>query len=201
MHILGFRHRLGRVNARCKFVGADWDRIIQRGGNLSSYVLIGDVAYPCRPWMLSPFKGHKDGLSGEEYHWNFVQSSMRVCAERAFGMLKDKWRILLKMIDMHFKNVPKLVSTCIVSQNICIIFGEIKKNEWVQEATNDVYSGFIVGRVSGGSSKEKLVVVNHALHSLADINEVSEKPWNTWNKKPPENIKSQWPLEARFPKN
>ena len=52
---------------------------------------------------------------------------MRVCAERAFGMLKDIWRILLKMIDMHFKNVPKLVSTCIVSQNICIIFGEIKK--------------------------------------------------------------------------
>ena len=26
------------------------------------YKLIGDVAYPMRPWFYSPFKGEKDGL-------------------------------------------------------------------------------------------------------------------------------------------
>ena len=65
-------------------------------GKLSPYCLVGDAAYPCRPWMLAPFKGHKDGLSREKYHWNFVQSSTRMCVERAFGMLKGRWRILLK---------------------------------------------------------------------------------------------------------
>ena len=93
-------------------------------GKLSPYALVGDAAYPCRPWMLSPFKGHKDGLTREEYHWNFVQSSTRMCVERAFGMLKGRWRILLKRVDVHLKNVPELVSTCLVLHNICMIFGD-----------------------------------------------------------------------------
>jgi hypothetical protein len=59
-------------------------------GKLYPYTLVGDAAYPCRPWMLAPFKGHKDGLSREEYNWNFVQSSTRMCVERAFEMLKGR---------------------------------------------------------------------------------------------------------------
>lgn len=35
---------------------------------LALYALVGDVAYPCHPWMLAPFRGHKDGLTREEYH-------------------------------------------------------------------------------------------------------------------------------------
>ena len=93
-------------------------------GKLSPYCLVGDAAYPCRPWMLAPFKGHKDGLSREEYHWNFVQSSTRMCVERAFGMLKGRWRILLKRIDVHLKNVPDLVAACLILHNMCIVFGD-----------------------------------------------------------------------------
>ena len=34
-------------------------------GKLSPFALVGDAAYPCRPWMLAPYKGHKDGLTRE----------------------------------------------------------------------------------------------------------------------------------------
>ena len=95
-----------------------------KAGKFSPFALVGDAAYPCRPWMLAPYKGHKDGLTWEEYHWNFVQSSTRMCIERAFGILKGRWRILLKMIDMNLKNVPELVTTCLVLHNMCIIFGD-----------------------------------------------------------------------------
>ena len=144
------------------------------GGKLSPFALVGDAAYPCRPWMLAPYKGHKDGLSREEYHWNFVQSSTRMCVERAFGMLKGRWRILLKRIDVHLKNVPELVSTCLVLHNMCIIFGdEFWKTEWMQEAQEDVHNGLVNVTTTGQTTNERLAVANHALQSLAGIEETS----------------------------
>ena len=145
-------------------------------GKLAPYALVGDVAYPCRPWMLAPFKGHKDGLSREEYHWNFVQSSTRMCVERAFGMLKGRWRILLKRMDVHLKNVPDMVSTCLILHNMCIIFGDsFWREEWMREATNEVHNGLAIPQVAGSSMRERLAVANLALHSLAGINDESRE--------------------------
>ena len=145
-------------------------------GRLSPYVLVGDAAYPCRPWMLAPFKGHKDGLTREQYNWNYVQSSTRMCIERAFGMLKGRWRILLKRVDVHLKNVPELVTTCLLLHNICIIFGDdFWKNEWLEEATTQVHDGLASGTASGASGQERLAVANHALETLAAIDENSRE--------------------------
>ena len=36
-------------------------------GRLLPYALVGDAAYSCRSWKLTLFKGHKNGLSREEY--------------------------------------------------------------------------------------------------------------------------------------
>ena len=55
-------------------------------GKFQPYKLIGDVAYPVRPWMYCPFKGGNTTLSGKNANWNFIQSSTRMCVERAFGI-------------------------------------------------------------------------------------------------------------------
>ena len=126
--------------------------------------------------MLAPSKGHKDGLSREEYHWNFVQSLTRMCVEQAFGMLKDRWRILLKRIDVHLKNVPDLVVTCLVLHNMCIVFRDnFWKQEWLRETTDDVNNGLAMGNVSGSLMRKRLAVANLALHSLAGIDENSRE--------------------------
>ena len=182
----------GVVSAKCLFWDFDigwagsmhdanlWSRTAIgqycEAGKLYPYTLVGDVAYPCRPWMLAPFKGHKDGLSREEYHWNFVQSSTRMCVERAFGMLKGRWRILLKRVDVHLKNVPDLVLTCLVLHNMCIIFGDtFWRQEWMREASDEVHNGLAIPKVPGSSLQERLAIANLALHSLAGIDDSSRE--------------------------
>ena len=99
-----------------------------------------------------------------------------MCIERAFGMLKGRWRILLKRIDVHLKNVPDLVSTCIVLHNICIILGDyFLQTEWLQEASDEVHNGLSFVTPQGHTSQEKIAVANHALHNLAGIEDSSCK--------------------------
>ena len=54
------------------------------------YKLIGDAAYPLRPWMYNPFKGSSEGLPAYKTNWNFIQSSTRMCVEQPFGILKGR---------------------------------------------------------------------------------------------------------------
>ena len=64
-------------------------------GRFLPYKLIGDAAYPVRPWMWSPFKGCYDGLESYKAHWDFIQSSTQMCVEHAFGILKGIQKISL----------------------------------------------------------------------------------------------------------
>jgi hypothetical protein len=57
------------------------------------YKLINDATYPMKPKFFTPFKGIKDGLSHKKNHWNYIQFSVRMVVERAFGYLKGRWRI------------------------------------------------------------------------------------------------------------
>ena len=59
------------------------------------FKFIKNATYPMRPWFYSSFKGEIDGLPIKKTHWNFIQSSIRMAVERAFGILKGIWRILL----------------------------------------------------------------------------------------------------------
>ncbi|MCO5584541.1 hypothetical protein L7F22_038469 [Adiantum nelumboides] len=103
-------------------------------GELGNYCLVGDCAYPARPYMLVPFKGCTEGLSRLKYYWNFIQSSTRMPVERAFGMLKARFCILLKRCDMNLRYVPDFIAACLVLHNICIQHGESFDMEWVREA-------------------------------------------------------------------
>lgn len=102
-------------------------------GDLGNYCLVGDCDYPARPYMMVPFKGCKEGLSRVKYHWNFIQSSTRMPIERALGMIKARFCILLKRCDMDLHPVPNLVAACLVLHNICICHGDSFNMEWVRE--------------------------------------------------------------------
>ncbi len=83
------------------------------------FKLIRDV-YPMQPWFYSSFKGEKDGLPKYKRHWNFTQFNTKMLVERVFGMLKGKFKILLKRIDIPLCHMLDLVMACICLYNTCI---------------------------------------------------------------------------------
>jgi hypothetical protein len=102
-------------------------------GELLPYKLIGDAAYPMKLWFYSPFKGEKERLPRAKCHWNFIQSSTRMDVERVFGILKGRWRIILKRIDMSLRHVQNLVTACICLHNLCIIHKDKFDLDWAKE--------------------------------------------------------------------
>ena len=98
----------GSAHDSLNFTRSELGQRCQRG-ELGKFCLVGDCAYPARPYMLVPFKGCKEGLSHAKYYWNFIQSSTRMPVERAFGMLNARFQILLKRCDMNLRYVPDVV--------------------------------------------------------------------------------------------
>ncbi|MCO5575992.1 hypothetical protein L7F22_029799 [Adiantum nelumboides] len=105
---------------------------------LKEFCLVGDCAYFARPYMMVPFKGSKDGLPDDKYYWNFIHASTRMAVERAFGMLKTHFGILLKHCDMDLRNMPSIVVAFLVLPNICVVHKDQFNMEWIQDTEVEV---------------------------------------------------------------
>ena len=53
--------------------------------------------------------------------------------ERDFGILKGRWIIILKIVDMPLRHVQNLVTTCICLHNLCIIHKDKFDLDWAKE--------------------------------------------------------------------
>ena len=56
-------------------------------------------------------------------------SSAGVTVERVFGILKARWRYLLKCLDNRIKNVTAVIMTCCILHNIC----QMRKDEYIDK--------------------------------------------------------------------
>lgn len=87
--------------------------------------LVGDSAYTIHKHLLVPFRnnGH---LTDQQIYFNNSLSSVRVTIERAFGLLKNRFRRILNccpLTDMEF--IPKYVLACCVLHNMCLMKNDL----------------------------------------------------------------------------
>jgi hypothetical protein len=81
--------------------------------------IIGYAGYTASRDMLVPRSGQQLSLMFESY--NFKHSSIRMCVDCAFGILKGVWRILKKpMTHIHLQNIHSLIVACCILYNIVI---------------------------------------------------------------------------------
>ena len=85
--------------------------------------LIGGGAYRVNTWLLKPFPNNLN-LSQEQNKFNRLLSSAKVAVERAFGILKARWRCLLNCLDHNIENLSDVIISCCVLHNICQMKGD-----------------------------------------------------------------------------
>ena len=81
-------------------------------------LLIRDGAYLANTWLVKQFPNNLN-LSQEQKKFNRFLSSARVAVERAFRILKARWRCLLNCIYHNTENLSDVTLSCSVMQNIC----------------------------------------------------------------------------------
>ena len=89
-------------------------------------IILGDGAYPLLPWLVTSYP-FGPALTRLQRKFNKKLSKGRVHVERAFGILKARWRCFLKRLDNQIENVSSIVITCCVLHNIC----QMNKDEYI----------------------------------------------------------------------
>jgi hypothetical protein len=108
-----------------------------------------DSGYPNRIGYLAPFKGttyhipefhHCRGhpLQGKHEIFNFLHSSLRNVIERAFGVLKQKCRILKAMPSFSARQQAQIIMACFALHNF-IRESQLRDKEFERCDADDEY--------------------------------------------------------------
>lgn len=119
------------VNVNARYPGATHDSAIWEMSTVQRHLrrrfeegqrnswLIGDSGYPLQPWLMTPIPGALAGTP--EGIYTSRHSSARNVVERCFGVLKQRFRCLLKDRVLHYDHrmAGLITYACVVLHNIC----------------------------------------------------------------------------------
>lgn len=93
--------------------------VITVEGREVSPFMVGDSAYPIRPFCVKPFDN--DDALRKAFDEQLRKGLGSI--EGAFASLKTRWRIL-KCMNVHLMHAPQIAVACCVLHNICQLWGE-----------------------------------------------------------------------------
>ena len=141
-YLLGFFISLGSV-------GSYTSNYVPFSLCLGKFFLI-DAGYAVRPRFLPPYRGTRHHLrefgvrspQNPRKLFNLRHSSLRVTVERAFGALKNRFKILYKKPFHPYKTQVKLVLACCILHNWILRYGVDEVIplgfDWEANPTNEV---------------------------------------------------------------
>nr|CAI5845933.1 unnamed protein product [Callosobruchus analis] len=97
------------------------DKIMNLGNR---YHIIGDAAYPISENLLTPYRDYGNMTPIQE-NYNYKFSKTRVLIENSFGLLKGRFRQLMKTEFWGVEKTSKFVLCCCIVHNLCIDNGDL----------------------------------------------------------------------------
>ncbi|XP_020633184.3 uncharacterized protein LOC110069952 [Pogona vitticeps] len=97
------------------------------GGQQVKPVILGDLAYPLLPWLMTPYCGH---LDTRKQLFNDTVGRCRAVVDYAFERLRGRWRCLLSRLDVRERYAPRVIVACCILHNICEAKGEPLQEGW-----------------------------------------------------------------------
>lgn len=99
------------------------------------YFILGDGGYPCIQWPIAIITPYKLPLQGRvEERFNNCHSRARSIIERAFGMMKARWRTtMFKAIEVKVAFCTQVVTACAFLHNVCLTHGDVLEPEDVDD--------------------------------------------------------------------
>lgn len=83
--------------------------------------LIGDKGYPMYPWLMMPYRDLPTGKrSIQERFFNRKLSTGRCAVENAFGILKQSFRELGHLSELHVTALPDVIVACCLLHNMLL---------------------------------------------------------------------------------
>ena len=112
--------------------------------------------------MIIPFRmneGDHELLSASQRDWNFWHSSMRMCIEQTFGLLKGRWGILTATHRLNYKpaKVQQIFKACCVLHNMCILHSDwLPRKDWVDHTAGNLYDASPIDFRTGNHNQSDL---------------------------------------------
>lgn len=91
-------------------------KCVPGSGVILPNVIIGDEAYPLKTFLMRPYPGR--GIDDKKTTFNKRLSRARHCAECAFGILTNKWRLLLKPLETNLQHTHLIIKVACLLHNI-----------------------------------------------------------------------------------
>lgn len=88
----------------------------------SEYIILGDGGYPCLETPICLITPYKEPVNGQvQGRFNYYHSRARSIIERAFGMMKTRWRsTLFRALEVKPTFAPQVIASCAFLHNVCL---------------------------------------------------------------------------------